>query len=97
MWRIASVLWGVGTLLDAVLRWIMAYTLPIDVVPALTQVLLIGTAVVLFVVTNVYYVLCGAMDGDSRLYDPAGTVRASGASAARRRPRPPSGSPSAAS
>ncbi len=97
MWRVASVLWGVGTLLDAVLRWVMAYTLPIDVVPALTQGLLLGTALVLFVVTNVYYVLSGALDGDSRLYDPAGTVRMPTASSARRRPRRPSGSPSASS
>lgn len=70
MWRVASVLWGVGTLLDATLRWVMAYTLPIDVVPALTQVLFIATGIVLFVATNVYYVLSGAMNWRSRLYDP---------------------------
>lgn len=97
MWRVASVLWGVGTLLDAVLRWVMAYTLPIDVVPVLTQVLFIVTGVVLFLVTNVYYVLCGAMRWDSRLYDSAGTVRTPTASSAPRRPRRPSGSPSASS
>jgi hypothetical protein len=69
MWRVASLAWGVGTLADAVLRWVMAYSLPIDVVPALTQVLYIATSVVLFVVTNVYYVLSGAMNPRSRLYD----------------------------
>ncbi len=53
MWRVARVLWGVGTLLDAVLRWVMAYTLPIDVVPVLTQGLFLVTALVLCVVTNV--------------------------------------------
>lgn len=35
MWRVSSVLWGIGTLADAVLRVIMAYTLPVDEVPAL--------------------------------------------------------------
>jgi hypothetical protein len=76
MWRVASVLWGIGTLLDAVLRWVMAYTLPIDSVPILTQVLFGVTGLVLFVVTNVYYVLSGAMWWDSPLYDAPGTVRA---------------------
>jgi len=68
MWRVASVVWGIGTLVDAVLRWVMAYALPIDLVPLLTQVLLITTAVVLFTATNVYYVMSGAMNPHSRLY-----------------------------
>jgi hypothetical protein len=97
MWRVASVMWGVGTLLDAVLRWVMAYSLPIDVVPLLTQVLFIGTAVVLFVITNVYYVLSGAMWWDSPLYDPEGQLRKRTASSWRPRPPQPSGSPSASS
>jgi hypothetical protein len=75
MWRVASVLWGVGTLLDAVARWVMAYTLPIDQVPLLTQVLFGVTGLALFIVTNVYYVLSGAMWWDSPLYDAPGTVR----------------------
>ena len=100
MWRVASVLWGIGTLLDAVLRWVMAYTLPIDVVPVLTQVLFGVTALVLFVVTNVYYVLSGAMWWDSPLYDAPGTVRPTGEQAGvfgPRRSRPPGGSRSASS
>jgi hypothetical protein len=98
MWRIASVAWGIGTLLDAVLRWVMAYSLPIDVVPALTQVLFILTGVVLFVVTNVYYVASGAMNPCSRLYDGVpDEVRSRTASSARRRTRQPSGSRSASS
>jgi hypothetical protein len=35
IWRVASVLWGVGLLTDAVLRVVMSYTLPIPVVPGL--------------------------------------------------------------
>ncbi len=68
MWCVASAMWGVGTLVDAVLRWVMAYSLPIDLVPLLTQVLFAVTGVVLFVATNVYYVLSGAMNPHSRLY-----------------------------
>lgn len=100
MWRVASVIWGVGTLLDAVLRWVMAYTLPIDLVPILTQVLFGVTGLVLFIVTNVYYVLSGAMWWDSPLYDAPGTVRPTGERVSvfgPRRSRPRSGSRSASS
>jgi hypothetical protein len=94
MWRVASVLWGLGTLLDAVLRWVMAYSLPIDLVPVLSQVLYAVTTIVLFVGTNVYYVLSGAMNPHSALYD---EVRTPTASSARRLPRQPAGSRSASS
>ena len=57
MWRVSSVLWGVGTLADAALRVVMAYTLPVDVVPALGTALYSATAFVLIVVNNVYYVV----------------------------------------
>lgn len=57
MWRVSSVLWGIGTLLDAALRVVMAYTLPIDAVPALGTALYTGTAIVLIVVNNVYYIV----------------------------------------
>lgn len=87
MWRLASVLWGIGTLLDATLRWVMAYTLPIDLVPILTQVLFGVTGLVLFVVTNVYYVLSGAMWWDSPLYDAPGAVRPMGERASAFGPR----------
>ena len=75
MWRVASVAWGIGTLLDAVLRWVMAYRLPIDVVPALSIALYAVTTIVLFIGTNVYYVLSGAMWWSSPLYDAPGTAR----------------------
>lgn len=57
MWRVSSVLWGIGTLLDAALRVVMAYTLPIDEVPALSTGLYAATATVLVVVNNVYYIV----------------------------------------
>jgi hypothetical protein len=97
MWRVSSLAWGVGTLLDAVLRWVMAYSLPVDLVPLLTQVLFAVTAIVLIVATNVYYVLSGAMNWDSPLYDRADALRTRTASSWRPPPRPPSGSRSASS
>ncbi|MGH2343835.1 MAG: VC0807 family protein [Chloroflexota bacterium] len=35
IWRVITVVWGAAALVDAAIRVIMAYTLPIDVVPAL--------------------------------------------------------------
>lgn len=55
MWRVSSVLWGIGTLADAALRVVLAYTLPVDEVPGLATALYAVTSAVL-VVTNVYYV-----------------------------------------
>lgn len=46
-WRISSLIWGVGLLIDAVVRVIMAYTLPVDLVPALSTALLPVTVVIL--------------------------------------------------
>lgn len=59
MWRWSSVVWGIGTLLDAALRVVMAYSLRPDLVPALSLTLLLVTMVVLNVVTTIYYVRCG--------------------------------------
>jgi hypothetical protein len=68
MWRVSSLLWGIGTLADALLRIAMAYTLPPDSVPALGTALYAGTTVVLIIVTNVYYLACGVGNPHSRLY-----------------------------
>jgi phosphoglycerol transferase MdoB-like AlkP superfamily enzyme len=76
MWRVSSVLYGVGTLLDAVLRVVMAYTLPPDAVPALSTALFAITGLVLVVVTNVYYVLCRVHDPRSPLRDPPAVLTA---------------------
>ena len=70
IWRIATVAWGVGLLIDAALRVIMAYTLPPDSVPALGTVLYVVTSVVLIVGTNAYYIPAGLYDRRSRLYAP---------------------------
>ena len=59
IWRVSSVMWGVATLIDALLRVVMAYTLPIESVPAMQVALFIVTGLVMQVVTNVYYARAG--------------------------------------
>lgn len=63
MWRVSSVLWAAGTMLDAVARVALAYTLPADLVPGLNLGLFVVTAVVLNVVTTVVYVRAGVFAG----------------------------------
>ncbi|MFI1161516.1 VC0807 family protein [Streptomyces sioyaensis] len=53
IWRGLTVLWGAGLLVDAALRVIMAYTLPVDSVPALDGVLYFVTYLVLQVITHI--------------------------------------------
>ena len=74
MWRTSSLLWGIGTLLDAALRVIMAYTLPPDLVPALSTALYVGTSIVLIAVTTVHYAVVGVYDRGSALYRPLDIV-----------------------
>ncbi len=70
MWRVSSLLWGIGTLIDAALRVVMACTLPPDLVPALGTALYAGTSVVLIAVTTVYYAVSGIYNRTSALYPP---------------------------
>lgn len=70
IWRISTVLWGLGLLADSVVRVVMAYTLPADVVPALGTALYVVTSAVLIVGTNVYYILGGLYNTNSALYRP---------------------------
>jgi hypothetical protein len=55
IWRVSTIVWGVGLLADAGLRVLMSYTLPVGVVPALGGALWPATFIVIQVVTNVYY------------------------------------------
>ena len=59
IWRRASVGFGIGTLVDAAARVVMAYTLPVDLVPALSTVLYLVTSAVLLVLVNLYYARAG--------------------------------------
>ncbi|MEZ0067709.1 hypothetical protein ABIA32_003724 [Streptacidiphilus sp. MAP12-20] len=70
IWRVGSVLWGVALLADSAVRVLMAYTLPVDAVPALGSALYLATSLVLIVITNIYYAVSGLYDGRSRLYAP---------------------------
>jgi intracellular septation protein A len=53
--RISSVIWGAGMLTDAALRVLIAYTLPVDVVPALTTALLPVSFVVIALIDQINY------------------------------------------
>ena len=70
MWRVSSLLWGLGLLADAAGRVVLAYTRPPDAVPALGLALYVVTAVVLNLVVNAYYTLCGVHDARSSLRRP---------------------------
>ena len=54
-WRRITLVWAVTLSIDAVVRVVTAYTLPIDVVPGLNGGLWIGLVIVLQIVTNVYF------------------------------------------
>ncbi len=54
-WRVTTVIWGAAMLADAVIRITMAWTLPIDAVPALGAALWPVTFIMLQVITNVYF------------------------------------------
>ena len=59
-----------GLLADSAVRVLMAYTLPIDSVPALGTALYVVTSVVLSLLTGVYYNLAGLFDRTSALNAP---------------------------
>lgn len=78
MWRRSSTAWGIGTLLDAVVRVLLVATLPADAVPALSLGLMLATAVLLNVGTAVYYARCGAFDRLGAFHRPHAAVAAAG-------------------
>ncbi|MET8047190.1 VC0807 family protein [Streptosporangium sp. NPDC005286] len=75
-WRVTTVLWGAGTLLDSAARVVMAYTLPVDAVPALGTALYAGTSITLMVIANVYFATVGLFDRRSAMYAPLDRERA---------------------
>lgn len=70
MWKISALLWGLGTMADSAARVVMAYTLPIDVVPALSSGLYLVTSAGILVATNVLYTAAGVYDPNSPIYHP---------------------------
>ncbi|GAB3693712.1 VC0807 family protein [Angustibacter aerolatus] len=67
-WRRSSTIWGVASLLDAVGRVVMAWRLPPDDVPALGTLLLVGTAVLVNVVTTTDAARTGLLDRRLRFH-----------------------------
>lgn len=59
IWRVSTLIWGGALLADAVIRVIMAYSLPVDEVPGLGGMLWPCTFVVIQLVTNLYYQRAG--------------------------------------
>lgn len=70
LWRVAGVVWGVATILDGVVRFIIAYTLPVKAVPALNGAQYAVLFVLLQIATNIYYIRAGLYDPRSELYAP---------------------------
>jgi hypothetical protein len=59
IWYVSTVMWSVALLIDAALRVVLAYTLPVYVVPAMQTGMMIVTVLIMQVLTNVYYVCAG--------------------------------------
>ena len=59
IWRVSTLIWAAALLADAVIRVVMSFTLPVDVVPGIGGALWPVTLVVIQVVTNIYYNLAG--------------------------------------
>ncbi|HVV12949.1 VC0807 family protein [Amycolatopsis sp.] len=68
VWRTANVIWGTATLLDAGVRFLIAYTLPVNLVPALNGAQYAVLFLFLQVVTNIYYFRAGLFNPHSALY-----------------------------
>lgn len=75
VWRTATVLWGLSLLADAAVRVIMAYALPVDVVPALGGALWAVTFLALQVIQHRYVTRAGLWD--SLMPTPTGNPPAS--------------------
>jgi hypothetical protein len=59
VWRVTTMIWGAALVLDAALKVLMAYALPVDIVPGLSVALWLFTFLALQVITNVYFMRCG--------------------------------------
>ncbi|MEV0820457.1 VC0807 family protein [Nonomuraea rubra] len=68
IWRVASVIWGIGLLLDAVVRVVIAYALPVDAVPGVNTAQYIAFLLLMQVAMNVYLVPTGVYNRWSPLY-----------------------------
>ncbi|MGA8112846.1 MAG: VC0807 family protein [Actinocatenispora sp.] len=60
-WRVSSIFWGVASLADAVVRVILAYALPIDILPALYTAQYVAFSLVMMIITNIYLAHAGVI------------------------------------
>lgn len=58
-WRVTTVLWAGGLIVDAAIRVVMAYTLPVDTVPGLAGALWAVTFVALQAMQHLYFTRVG--------------------------------------
>jgi hypothetical protein len=72
LWRVCTVAWGVGSLVDAVVRVVIVYTLPIDLAVGLGGVQYGIFTVLMLVIVNVHQMRAGLHDPRSALYRQAG-------------------------
>jgi hypothetical protein len=73
IWRVSSLMWGVATLIDAALRVVIAYTVPVESVIVLQTAMFGVTILLMQPITHLYYaraglwpMLAGFDSGDSR-------------------------------
>jgi intracellular septation protein A len=59
IWRVSTVMWGIATLADAILRVVIAYSVPVDAVVAAQTAMFLVTLVAMQPVTHVYYARAG--------------------------------------
>ncbi|MBN0049020.1 hypothetical protein JS756_34050 [Streptomyces actuosus] len=59
IWRVTTVMWGVGLIVDSGIRTLMAYTLPVHMVPALNGVQYGVFTLLMLVIVNVYHARAG--------------------------------------
>ncbi|KPI22403.1 hypothetical protein OK074_7191 [Actinobacteria bacterium OK074] len=59
IWRVTTVIWGIGLLVDSGIRTLMAYTLPVHVVPALNGAQYGVFTLLMLVIVNVYHARAG--------------------------------------
>lgn len=73
MWRVSTIGWGCGFLLDAGLRVVLAYSLEPDAVPAATTIMYLATNLFLMIASNAYYIASGMFNPRSALFTPDAT------------------------
>ncbi|MEU2930470.1 VC0807 family protein [Streptomyces sp. NPDC007251] len=59
IWRVTTVMWGIGLLVDSGVRTLMAYTLPVHMVPALNGAQYGVFTLLMLVIVNIYHARAG--------------------------------------